>query len=568
MRIGIKMIFQHLIICEMKMDTTFRQERSLHGFRIDVLKSALQKYIRRSNYEKAIFCAMELDLFAEAEGGERIRTNFIHRLMIIFLEDVGLGGIALWSEIDERIDTLLKERKKDDRRREKEIQTVHELIFILTSVPKLRIASFVKNYWSSDSQDKDYKETSTHIDPEISDKFTLMASLEDPTLKELQTQLSGHKQFPLIKKWYRELKTLKENFLCWTVPLCADVFGEEKVGLPTSMPTHTTWDYMRKSEPPQFDPFVFDKHTHSQSGNKTTAFFAEQGAYVEPESDLVKNKNISWLKWLYLTKRDLSLPKPQTDNISHVNGKDEKKEEKAKSREESDWSSIQSETEIGTFIMRIQLTTSKSKCDVYLVERGDEPYIVKGPYPDSKTVDRFLELQKLKAEYGMAYIKARQVLCLPDRWPEGVPLGIRNSVDRSRKFSFLVSDCLIPTSKFVSRSHGSKIWPKTPVMNPEKTILHAEIDRLDEKGILDYYCCVGFRLKFGLSDMAKRNFLYANGRVYSIDEESVKSNIDLRNELRGDRWKILSEKWLQYEKKIPAPFASVLSPWFGKAISS
>lgn len=553
------------------MDVTFRQEHSLHGFRIDVLKSALQKYTRRSNYEKTIFCAQELDLFAEISGGERIRTNFIHRLMIIFLEDIGLGGISLWSEVDQLIDVLLNERKNNNRDREEEVKAIHELIFIFTSLPKLRIASFAKNYWSSDSQDTDYKNTSAHIDPEIHKKLTFMAELEQTeNVKDLWKKLSGHKQLPLMQKWYRELKSLNESFLCWTVPLCADIFGFEIVPLPTPPSSHVNWDYMRNSDPPQFDPFVFDKHTHSHSGNKTLAFFAEHGAHVEPESRLVENPNIAWLKWLYLTKRGLSLPKPQ--EISNTNGKDEMIDEKIPQisdnprllNEEADWNSIRSETGIGKFVMRIQLTTSKSKCDVYLVERNNKPYIVKGPYPDNKIIDRFLELQKLKADYGMASIKARSVLCLPDRWPKGVPLGIRNAIDRSRKSYFLVSDSLIPTNKFIGRLHSSKIWPKTMVMNPEKTFLHAEIDQLDERGILDYYHCVAFRLHFKLSDMAKRNFLYSNGRVYSIDEESAKDDIDLKNELRGDRWKILSEKWPQYAPKISEFFRAELHPWVGK----
>lgn len=321
--------------------------------------------------------------------------------------------------------------------------------------------------------------------------------------------------------------------------------------------------YIRNIEPPTFDSFVFDKHTHSQPGNKTIAFFAEHGSHVEPESDLVKNKNIAWLKWLYLTKRDLIIPKPLNDEIK-ISIKDDDKEQKNDDDQEPNWNNIQSETEIGTFIMRIQLTTSKNKCDVYLVERNGRPYIVKGPYPDSEVIDRFLELQQFKAEYGMVSIKARKILCFPNRWPEGVPLGIRNDVDRSEKVGFLISDSLISTSQFISRIRESKVWPKTQVMDPDKTFLHAEIDQLNKQGILDYYCCVGFRLKFGLSDMAKRNFLYVNGRVYSIDEESVKSKIDLKNELRGDRWKILSKKWLEYEDDIPALLAILLKSWFGK----
>ena len=95
-----------------KMNTTYRKELSLNGVRPDILKSGIQKYIRRGMTDKALWCGVELDLFAYAEGGERIRTNFIHRLMIIFLEDVGLGGVHMWKTIDDGIKALFQLREK------------------------------------------------------------------------------------------------------------------------------------------------------------------------------------------------------------------------------------------------------------------------------------------------------------------------------------------------------------------------------------------------------------------------------------------------------------------------
>lgn len=54
-------------------------------------------------------------MFKHADKGERIRTNFIHRLMIIFLEDVDPSSISLWPRLDTLIFNILKERKKPDR---------------------------------------------------------------------------------------------------------------------------------------------------------------------------------------------------------------------------------------------------------------------------------------------------------------------------------------------------------------------------------------------------------------------------------------------------------------------
>lgn len=86
----------------------YRAERSAGGHPLPVLKSALQKYIRRGEQEKALQTVREFHTFAtaapnvvpqtEAAGAEAaqvakrlksIRTNYLHRLMVIVLEDVG-----------------------------------------------------------------------------------------------------------------------------------------------------------------------------------------------------------------------------------------------------------------------------------------------------------------------------------------------------------------------------------------------------------------------------------------------------------------------------------------------
>ena len=84
-----------------KLSDKFRNEVSWNGFGSDVMKSGLQKYIRRGITEKALFCAGELDLFKEAlERGETIRTNFLHRLMVIYLEDV--ANLEIFNDIEHK----------------------------------------------------------------------------------------------------------------------------------------------------------------------------------------------------------------------------------------------------------------------------------------------------------------------------------------------------------------------------------------------------------------------------------------------------------------------------------
>ena len=63
---------------------------SWNGIEIDVLKSGLQKYIRRGIFDKALWCVYELNLFSEMitrttekqSGLKALSTNLIHLLII------------------------------------------------------------------------------------------------------------------------------------------------------------------------------------------------------------------------------------------------------------------------------------------------------------------------------------------------------------------------------------------------------------------------------------------------------------------------------------------------------
>ncbi len=94
-----------------KISTEFRNEKSYNNYSLDILKSALQKYIRRGDIDKAIYFAIEVALFIFKENDlnrKRIITNFIHRLQIIFLEDVGLSCYNIIPYIDKLFDKLFR----------------------------------------------------------------------------------------------------------------------------------------------------------------------------------------------------------------------------------------------------------------------------------------------------------------------------------------------------------------------------------------------------------------------------------------------------------------------------
>ena len=74
----------------MKWKGLFGGSTTWNNLKIDLVKSGIQKYIRRGNLEKAIWMTIELDLFSRLDGGkgESIRTNMINRIKVILVEEI------------------------------------------------------------------------------------------------------------------------------------------------------------------------------------------------------------------------------------------------------------------------------------------------------------------------------------------------------------------------------------------------------------------------------------------------------------------------------------------------
>ena len=93
----------------------YKSERSFFGYTPHVLKSGIQKYGRRADVDKGLWCLTEMDLFSllEWEGdvldaylmeypdascinvqrsAQRIRTNMINRLVVMMSEEVNISA--------------------------------------------------------------------------------------------------------------------------------------------------------------------------------------------------------------------------------------------------------------------------------------------------------------------------------------------------------------------------------------------------------------------------------------------------------------------------------------------
>ena len=80
----------------MKFAGIFGGSTGVSGYTLDILKSALQKYIRRDVPSKALLSAIELYRMMECEKAvEAIRSNMYNRLAVIAVEDICVANLDL-----------------------------------------------------------------------------------------------------------------------------------------------------------------------------------------------------------------------------------------------------------------------------------------------------------------------------------------------------------------------------------------------------------------------------------------------------------------------------------------
>eukprot|EP01137_Pigoraptor_chileana_P021988 Opistho-2@86382 len=576
----------------------FRREKSWNNFKPDILKSGLQKYIRRGVTEKAIYCAGELDLFKESpERGETVRTNFIHRLMVIYLEDVGVGALGLWPHIDTDITFLLEERKKVGNARNKGAEecAVMRLTRLLCAAPKARACSHARALTNRDpltlqiAGDSFPDVFNMHGELTVADSSARSSSKGDPwayferlcalfknALREkkweavhwarrieattdVKVNEKGRSKpvwrlfsilesavradlLPYVRlgmSWYRELENLKESFCCWLLPLLAHVISvdapplaQRQTLLSDAAIHHVQCRWARNTNgdaPIEFDSYVLDQHTAagrrgSAQREAAVATFALVGAQVTNPSPHTQASHKAFyeavrvalserLTLLYLLQSKGAPKSPVINPTSELARFD--------------------------FVMRTQLVTSSHKTDVYYaIDRVDGgEVIVKGPI-DQGSADACMKAMEWKMKNKMQCAAVKVVRLIPDRWPEGTPLGYRNKLaDRNAPATFLITPSLVPFSSLIGRVHCSKLWPRTAVLDPDMTPCHVTAAVLARGGTeaRDYVSAVVARWIMGIGDLSDRNFILSNGRVISIDEVSFGVGINIANVFSAER---------------------------------
>ncbi len=122
---------------------------SLNSLKSDALKSGVQKYIRRCNLEKALYCTAELDLFKVIKHDRKIRalrSNLRNRLIIILCEDIGISDWRIYTKINKLLKKWEDTRESDSNIDRKYLM---EIIHYMANSEKLRITCWLRKYYSS-----------------------------------------------------------------------------------------------------------------------------------------------------------------------------------------------------------------------------------------------------------------------------------------------------------------------------------------------------------------------------------------------------------------------------------
>ena len=131
---------------EMKWRTCF-SSISYWGFKLDILKSALQKYLRRREEDKMLWCLTEIYLFkarantdAERRAAKGIVSNMLNRLIIMMDEEMLFAEVGKYMKCME----WLQEFEESDR---EDFALLVKICKSMLGARMLRLNSDIYTYW-------------------------------------------------------------------------------------------------------------------------------------------------------------------------------------------------------------------------------------------------------------------------------------------------------------------------------------------------------------------------------------------------------------------------------------
>jgi len=185
-----------------KISTGYHNETSFNGYNFNLLKSALQKSIRRNLKAKIFHLLFEIDKFFLTADSKSILTNFIHRLQIIFLEDIGPSGIFTLPFVNEHFEDLFNIKEEVMKNMdnsllfEKRKLIYRELVNYFTASTKSRDPSYYRFMYSTvpillNDHSNPNIQTILDVFPNLQDQIDWIKIADEEKIESLQFQFPG-----------------------------------------------------------------------------------------------------------------------------------------------------------------------------------------------------------------------------------------------------------------------------------------------------------------------------------------------------------------------------------------
>ena len=131
---------------KMKYRTCFSSV-SFHGYKLDLLKSGVQKYLRRREYEKMVWCALEIWRFEEQASSELekkmckgIISNLLNRIIVMMDEEMIFNECTRYIVLRKLIEKFESDRKNG--------KLLVKMCYLLANSKMIRRNSDIRGFWN------------------------------------------------------------------------------------------------------------------------------------------------------------------------------------------------------------------------------------------------------------------------------------------------------------------------------------------------------------------------------------------------------------------------------------
>jgi hypothetical protein len=527
------------------MKAQYHNDVSFSGVSTSILISGIQKYIRRNMFDKGVWCANQLYLFTyvpeeQVQRATAIITNLRHRLMIIYLEDVGPANLGLWTRLNELIPKVSYCSVQNFVKRHEAITALFEAVKLMTSTSHSRVVghyhtAIVKAQLFKESQDLkerelpqllsqgpypllkklnyqlDFeRELTFFADPKLNQWCSqLYACLEKRDLVALwwASNIASSKE-PLLKKFRRSSKAvyaifaiLEQSFAADKVYLALlDLAFEWRKELQNLKEAFLTYEILivawcHKVEPVTTKVEPVSSGTGSTFSLALTQLVEIDDYVIDMHTREGRRKNLA--QGIPEGKNYIAFAEEGSKVAREVFFGDLSKEAKkfyGETKYQLQWGldrylverrpSEILENEYIQLRVRAQLTCAMYRGCTYfatLKETGARVF-VKGPYLDEASALAPIKICSLKKDLftGLYVTQVKLVSLVPNMFTkEQCPVGTRTLVEPGKAYPFLIYEDLCDLETMPTKMHSAKVWPATQVVDWGAEVLVNKCGPLD-----------------------------------------------------------------------------------------